>query len=90
MRFNRVRAALAETEEVKAEAARGAQRLQLHVAYGNALIAARGYGAPETTQAFARARATAFDRDAPERLSADYGVWVGSYLRGELTGFASG
>src|SRR5208282_2056697 len=29
---------------------------QLQVAYGNALIAARGYGAPETTEAFARAR----------------------------------
>ena len=28
---------------------------KLHVAYGNALIAARGYGAPETTEAFARA-----------------------------------
>ena len=32
---------------------------QLHVAYGNALIAARGYGAPETTEAFARARESA-------------------------------
>src|SRR5208282_1369121 len=32
------------------------QRRQLHVAYGNALIAARGHGAPETTEAFARAR----------------------------------
>ena len=33
------------------------QRLtQFHVAYGNALIAARGYGAPETTDAFAKAR----------------------------------
>ena len=29
---------------------------QLNIAYGNALIAARGYGAPETTEAFARAR----------------------------------
>jgi tetratricopeptide (TPR) repeat protein len=56
-----------------------------HVAYGNALIAARGYGAPETTEAFARARelATA-DKDASERLSADYGLWVGSLTRGEL------
>ena len=32
------------------------QLTQLHVAYGNALIAARGYGAPETAEAFARAR----------------------------------
>ena len=62
------------------------QRLtQLQAAYGNALIAARGYGAPETTEAFARARESAFgDKDAPERLAADYGLWVGSYTRGEL------
>ena len=53
---------------------------QLHVAYGNALFAARGYGAPETTEAFARARESAAgDKDAPERLAADYGLWVGSY-----------
>ena len=58
---------------------------QLHVSYGNALIAARGYGAPETTEAFARARMSAAgDRDAPGRLSADYGLWVGSFTRGEL------
>jgi class 3 adenylate cyclase/predicted ATPase len=58
---------------------------QLHVAYGNALIAARGYGAPETTEAFARARESAAgDKDAPERLAADWGLWVGSYTRGEL------
>ncbi len=40
----------------------------LHVVHGNALYAARGHGAPETTQAFAKARASASgDRDAPER-----------------------
>jgi hypothetical protein len=78
-------AALAETDEVKADAARRQQRRQLHVTYGNALIAARGYGAPETTQAFARARELAYrEKDAPERLSADYGLWVGSLTRGEL------
>ena len=62
------------------------QRLtQLQVAYGNALIAARGFGAPETTEAFARARESASgDTDAPERLAADYGLWAGSYVRGEL------
>ena len=58
---------------------------QLHIAYGNALIAARGYGAPETTEAFARAsELTAGDKDAPERLAADWGLWAGSYVRGEL------
>jgi class 3 adenylate cyclase/predicted ATPase len=59
---------------------------KLHIAYGNALIAARGYGAPETTEAFARAGESAFgDKDAPGRLAADYGRWAGSYVRGELS-----
>jgi tetratricopeptide (TPR) repeat protein len=45
--------------------------LQLQVSYGNALIAARGYGAAETTKAFARAReSVAGDENAPERLAA--------------------
>ncbi|HZZ21567.1 MAG TPA: hypothetical protein VFE60_02840 [Roseiarcus sp.] len=58
---------------------------RLHIAYGNAAIALRGYGAPEATGAFARAiESVSGDRDAPERLAAIYGLWVGSYLRGEL------
>lgn len=62
------------------------QRLpQLHAAYGNALIAARGHGALETVEAFARARKSASaDEDAPGRLAADYGLWVGSYVRADL------
>jgi tetratricopeptide (TPR) repeat protein len=69
----------------KAAGASGEQR-QLHVAYGNALIAARGYGAPETTEAFAKARESACGHmDAPEQLAADYGLWVGSLVRGELS-----
>jgi class 3 adenylate cyclase/tetratricopeptide (TPR) repeat protein len=59
---------------------------QLHVAYGNALIAARGYAAPETTQAFARARESAAgDKNATEKLAAIYGLWLGGYVRGELS-----
>src|SRR5208337_4286567 len=78
-------AALGESDEVKAETARRQRLTQLQVTYGNALIAARGYGAPETTEAFARARESASgDQDAPERLAADSGLWVGSYTRGEL------
>jgi class 3 adenylate cyclase len=62
------------------------QGQKLHVAYGNALVGARGHGAPETTEAFARARESAFgEKDAPERLGADYGLWVGSLVRGELS-----
>ena len=63
------------------------QRLtQLHVAHGNALIAARGFGAAETAEAFAKARKSAAgDRDAPERLAVDYGLWAGNFVRGELS-----
>ena len=62
------------------------QRLtQLHVAYGNALTAVRGPGAAETSEAFVRAHQSApGDEDVLERLAADYGLWVGSYVRGEL------
>src|SRR5271165_1896196 len=78
-------AALQDTDEVKAAVVQRQRRTQLHVAYGNALIAARGFGAPETTEAFARARQSAFgEQDAPERLAADFGLWAGSYTRGEL------
>ena len=78
-------AALAETEEVRGEATHRQRLTQLHVAYGNALLQARGYTAPETTEAFARASESASgDRNAPERLAADYGVWGGSYVRGDL------
>ena len=84
-RLQALLAALAQTDEVRAEAARRRRLTQLHVAYGNALIAARGYGAPETTDAFGRARESASgDKDAPGRLEADYGLWASSYVRGEL------
>ena len=76
---------LSQTDEVKAQAAQRQRLTHLEVAYGNALIAARGYGAPETTEAFARARESASgDKDAPERLAADYGLWVGSLWRADL------
>ncbi len=78
-------AALAESDEVKSDAVQRQRLTQLHVAHGNALIAARGFGAPEATEAFARARESEFgDKDAPARLAADYGLWVGRYVRGEL------
>ena len=77
--------ALGQTSEVKAEAAQPRRRTQLRVAYGNALVAARGYRAPETAEAFAKARESARgEKHAPGRLSPDYGLWVGSFTRGEL------
>ncbi|HKN29336.1 MAG TPA: AAA family ATPase [Roseiarcus sp.] len=78
-------AALQDIDEVKADVAQRRRMTQLQAAYGAALISARGYGARETTEAFARARESAAgDTDAPERLAADYGLWAGSYVRGEL------
>ena len=59
-------------------------RLKLQTSLGNALIAARGHGAPETSAAFARASELAVGVDDPvERLSANYGLWVGHLSRGE-------
>jgi Periplasmic binding protein len=46
--------ALAAKDEVKAANASLNRRLRLQVAYGNALISARGYSAPETRAAFER------------------------------------
>jgi tetratricopeptide (TPR) repeat protein len=61
------------------------QRAQLQIAYGNALMAARGYGAAETAAAFARARELGFGVENPaDRLSIYYGLWAGHLLRGEL------
>ena len=78
-------AELSQTAEVEGAATQRRRLTQLHVAYGNALIAARGPSARETTEAFARARElTSGDKDATERLAADFGLWLGSYQRGEL------
>ena len=77
--------ALTETDQVKNSAASRQRRLKLQTSFGNALIAARGHGAPETTAAFARARELAAAVDDPmERLSAIYGLWVGNLSRGEV------
>jgi hypothetical protein len=58
---------------------------QMQVAYGNALFAAKGFGAPETTEAFARARQSALsEQDAPGRLAADWGLWASSSMRGDV------
>jgi len=77
--------ALAGMDEVKAVVTARKQRVQLQISLGNALIAARGYSAPETTAAFARAREIVDeDNQSPERFSVAYGLWVGSYMRVEL------
>jgi predicted ATPase len=65
-------------------AAPGSNRLRLQTSLGNALIWAKGHHAPETSAAFARARELANRvKDASERFSAYYGLWVGHHVRGE-------
>ncbi|MGO9422085.1 AAA family ATPase, partial [Roseiarcus sp.] len=78
----------ARARSATGDSAAPSQRLtQLHLAYGNALIAARGHGALETTAAFARARALSSGAENPaEQFSIYYGLWAGSFVRGgEMT-----
>lgn len=76
--------AIAIVDGAAAAATPKLERLRLQIAYGQALIAARGHGAVETTVAFERARqlVTGID-DQEQRCSVYYGLWVGSYVRGE-------
>ena len=75
---------LAASAGTALNAASASNRLRLQTSLGNALIWARGYHAPETSAAFARARELASRvEDASERLSAYYGLWVGYITRCE-------
>jgi predicted ATPase len=77
--------AMADTAAGGKAAGASGERGQLHVAYANALFHLRGTGAPETTEAFAKARASAHGvKELPDRLAGDYGVWAGSYVRAEF------
>ncbi len=77
--------AIRMADERPGGAPEGVIRLRLQIAYGQAMIAARGHGAPETTAAFLRARELSAQIEEPaERFSAYYGLWVGGYVRGEL------
>jgi class 3 adenylate cyclase/predicted ATPase len=62
----------------------GSNRLRLQTSFGNALVWAKGYPAPETRAAFARARELASRvEDASERFSAYFGLWSGHFTRCE-------
>ena len=77
--------AMAEARAGAGEKEKAAGKLKLQVALGNALMTVRGQGAPEAQAAFERARVTATAvENAPERLVVTYGLWAGSYLRGEF------
>jgi hypothetical protein len=70
---------------VKNAAALRQRQAKLQISSANALIATRGYGAAETTAAFARARELTMGiEDSIERFSVLYGLLVGTLVRGEL------
>ena len=83
-------ATLRETDEVRAQAAQQQRLTQLHVAYGNALIAARGSERRKRGRLSPEpAKSAVGEKRAPERLAADYGLWASSYTRGELSSMRS-
>jgi class 3 adenylate cyclase/tetratricopeptide (TPR) repeat protein len=66
-------------------AARMQHQLNLQIALGKAMIATKGYGAPETVDAFGRARRLCEQLDRPPQLvSVLYGQWVHVLAAGEL------
>jgi class 3 adenylate cyclase/predicted ATPase len=65
-------------------AAPASNRLRLQTSLGNALSWAKGYHAPETAAAFARARELASQQeDVSERFSVYWGLWAGHLARCE-------
>jgi class 3 adenylate cyclase/tetratricopeptide (TPR) repeat protein len=59
--------------------------LRVLTAYGNALMASKGFVAPESVAAFTRARKLALQvDDAIERYPIYYGSWATSFVRGHL------
>jgi predicted ATPase len=60
------------------------QRLKLQTSYGQALILGKGYAAPETLAAFARARELlAAKGDANDPFETYYGQWAAGVMSGE-------
>ena len=77
-------AALAESDEVKAEATRRERRVKIQTAFGQALMWTKGFASQEAKDAFARAREMSGGRDdAAERFPAYYAQFVRSYMRAE-------
>src|SRR4029077_16240740 len=60
------------------------QRLKLQTNYGRALIWGKGYAAPETAAAYARARDLGANAgDATAKFETYYGQWAGGFMRGD-------
>ena len=79
-------ATLSQTDEVKAQAAQRQRLTQLHVAHGKCAHRGAGLWRPGNDGSLRQSPrvAASSDKHAPGRLAADYGLWVGSYARGEL------
>jgi predicted ATPase len=61
------------------------QELNLQLMFGRALMAAKGYGAPELGEALARARRLCEQLKRPDQLApVTFGQWVFHSVRGEL------
>src|SRR5262249_5647275 len=72
-------------EELSESPTRRLLRARLQTTYGYALMHSRGQSVPETMVAFAKATEIAGGiDDIALRLSAYWGLWVGSFVRGEL------
>jgi hypothetical protein len=79
-----LRAALAESEEVKAAETLRQRQLHLQTAYGQAMIWAKGFTAEETRAAFSRATELTNADDFSVRFAAASFQWILAFLRGEL------
>ncbi len=87
--INHLRHGLARLDSIASEQDRIRLELQLQLALGQALIAARGYTAAETALAFKRAGELVDSiGDTRQRYSVLYGIFVGHLIAGQI-GLAS-
>jgi predicted ATPase len=81
-----INSALALLRSLPAGAAPPQMALELEVMLGQALIASRGYAAPETKKTLSRAKTLINDLTDPSKMFAIlYGIWAGHYVGGEAT-----
>ena len=78
-------AALAESDDVKVEAAQRRRRLDLQTSYGRALLWAKGFAAEETKVAFARVQEIAgFAKEPAARIAIHDAECLRTFMRGEF------
>src|SRR5262249_38278454 len=80
------RVAIAALATQPDSAERRRRELSCQTAMAQALIGAKGYGAPQPMAAWQRAHELAtMVGDARQRFAATYGLWVGQYAQGQLS-----